>query len=92
MNQNNNEKWMEDALNDGNQEAWETGKLGRDKASAEAVSKPRNATKPAPPTSIRLPSELREALKALAEEEGLKYQTYIRHILTKHVKSKAKSA
>lgn len=37
------------------------------------------------PISIRLQIELVRDLKALAKKEGLYYQAFIRHILTKYV-------
>lgn len=39
-------------------------------------------------TSIRLPEELVNDLKGFSGEEGLNYQSYIRRVLTLHVKDK----
>ena len=83
-------KFIEDALNDGNQEAWESGRLGRDKKHAKSVDL--NIKKKNLPTSIRLPVNLVDSLKSLAEEEGVPYQTYLKMILMRHLRSKKKIA
>lgn len=41
--------------------------------------------------SIRVPDEVAEQLKSMAEDEGLRYQTYIISLLTKHVRRKKKA-
>jgi predicted DNA binding CopG/RHH family protein len=85
-----NKKFIEDALNDGNQEAWEKGLLGKDPKNAKATDlKIENKNLP---TSIRLPVTLVEALKALSDEEGIPYQTYLKMILTRHVRDKRKAS
>jgi antitoxin component of RelBE/YafQ-DinJ toxin-antitoxin module len=38
--------------------------------------------------SIRLPEDLIEQLKLIADDTGLKYQPYVRMILTQHIKAK----
>jgi len=38
------------------------------------------------PISLRLQKEVVAKLKVLAKQEGLGYQTYIRQILTRHVR------
>lgn len=38
------------------------------------------------PISLRLQKEIVAQLKILAKQEGLGYQTYIRQVLTKHVR------
>ena len=82
-------KFIEDALNDGNQEAWEKGQLGRDPNHAEAIDlKMGNKSLP---TSIRLPLNLVGSLKKFADEEGIPYQTYLKMILTRHVREKRKA-
>jgi predicted DNA binding CopG/RHH family protein len=44
------------------------------------------------PTSIRLPHSLIIDLRALAEAEGFSsYQTYLKVVLTQHVKEKKKA-
>jgi predicted DNA binding CopG/RHH family protein len=75
---------------DGEQEKWESGELGQDPRFASISEKPTPILPPDPPTSIRLSIQMRESLKKLFEEEGLKYQTYIRMILTKHINKKLK--
>jgi predicted DNA binding CopG/RHH family protein len=44
------------------------------------------------PVTIRLQPHLIEILKILAEEDGLKYQSLVRSILTKYVNRRAKKA
>lgn len=82
-------KLAERALQDGQQEKWESGELGRDADHARAgepLGEPKNF-----PTSIRLPRDLVESLRDLASEEGLSYQSYLKMVLTKHVKAKKKA-
>ena len=81
------EKWVDENTGDSNkdQQKWESGELGRDieysKVSQELSSHDRPM-----PTSIRLPKNLIDELKLLAQEEGLPYQTYLKMVLIKHVK------
>ena len=87
------DEWLDEVLShDGEQGKWESGELGSDPEFAVVSTKPDKTLNPSPPTSIRLPLKLREALKGLAEDEGLKYQSYIRMILTKHINEKMKKA
>jgi len=71
-------------VDDENQKKWENKKLGHDSKHAKAVY---FETKKIVPTSMRLPQELIDGLKILAEESGIPYQTYIKMILTKHIRS-----
>lgn len=83
-------KIAEELLNDGNQESWEKGTLGRDKKHARKLSE-KEAIRylgEKKGTSIRLPDELIEDLRNLAAEKGLPYQAYLRMILIEHVKGK----
>jgi predicted DNA binding CopG/RHH family protein len=64
-----------------NSEEWENGNLGKSEEHARIMRK----------TSIRLPDDLVASLKAMAADEGLGYQTYIRRILTLHVKAKSRA-
>lgn len=79
-------KFAEAALKDGEQENWETGKLG--KSGKHAKRGEPLQSKGTFPTSIRLTRTLVESLRALAEEQGLTYQAYLKMILTKHVRDK----
>ncbi len=80
-------KRAEKLTSDKEQKLWEDKKLGNDRKYAESVALPADIEKPMP-TSIRLPASLIADLKKLAKEEGLPYQTYLKMVLTKHVKSK----
>jgi predicted DNA binding CopG/RHH family protein len=85
------EKLAEDLLNDGDQEKWERGELGRDPEHAkllpEDMTREIHASKrKSYPTSIRLTKMLIEELSALALENGMPYQTYLRMVLMQHVK------
>ena len=82
-------KFIEEALNDGNQEAWESGQLGRDPDHAKAIDL--KIDKKNLPTSIRLPLNLVDSLKELADEEGIPYQTYLKMVLMRHVRAKRKA-
>jgi predicted DNA binding CopG/RHH family protein len=74
-------------------ELWDTKQLG---ASAEHA-KPASAEDDKAldddlglaPISLRLQKEVVAKLKTLAKQEGLGYQTYIRQILTRHVREVA---
>jgi predicted DNA binding CopG/RHH family protein len=87
-----------DALNERDIADWEKGDAGKNPAfngpvAAEVAVAFKNAKKAMlPPTSIRLPEELRGALRRLAEDQGLSYQAYVRMVLTLHVKEKDKQA
>ncbi len=78
-----------DLSKDETQELWETGQLGKDPEFAKSVHMD---LKKSFPTSMRLPKELVDSLKILAEESGIPYQTYVKMVLTKHVKRIRKSA
>lgn len=81
------DQYLEDA------ELWDTKQLG---ASAEHA-KPASAEDDKAldddlglaPISLRLQKEVVAKLKTLAKQEGLGYQTYIRQILTRHVREVA---
>jgi hypothetical protein len=70
-------------------ELWETGKLGATekfvgvapRRFGEAIDHSLGLQ----PISIRLQKDMIEALKTLAQEQGLGYQPYLRQILTRHV-------
>ena len=83
------EKFAKDATSDEEQKSWESGKLGRDPKHAK-ISKIELPDERPLPTSIRIPIDLIRDLKELAEYEGLKYQAYLKMILTKHVRAKKK--
>ena len=90
------EKLANEVLDDGEQEAWETGKLGRDVAHMKVVSEEETkkflAAKETYATSIRLPKNLVTNLRTLAEKNGLNYQTYLKMILTQHVNDNLKKS
>ena len=67
-------------INDENQSAWEEGRLGNDPASAAVSTK----------TTIRLPNQLLASLKTMAGDEGMPYQTFMKHILHRYVQDKIK--
>ncbi|MEI8026321.1 MAG: hypothetical protein WCI18_08220 [Pseudomonadota bacterium] len=84
------EKISKEALNDGDQERWENKELGNSVEFARRVNPP--AMDKVEPTSIRLPHSLIIDLRALAEAEGFSsYQTYLKVVLTQHVKEKKKA-
>lgn len=73
-----------------NAELWETKQLG---ASAKHVKRASKEDDQAlddalglAPISLRLQKELVQRLRSLAKKEGLGYQTYIRQVLTRHVR------
>lgn len=70
----------ESVINDENQEAWEERKLGNDAANASVSVK----------TSIRLPDSLLASLKVMAGDAGMPYQTYMKHVLHRHVQDEIK--
>lgn len=76
--------------------AWESGKLGRDeKFVARADPKTERLIDESlnlKPISIRLPPQAIEQLKALAAEEGLGYQPYVRMVLMQHIRKRKKEA
>jgi predicted DNA binding CopG/RHH family protein len=88
------EKLANEFLNDGQQESWEKGELGRDAKHMKVVSKEETQkfidAKESYATSIRLPKELVNNLKILAKKDGLNYQTYLKMILTRHVHENCK--
>lgn len=89
MTRNKKEKAAKKALAaDGQQRDWEDGRLGRDMKHAALGGRMRGNTYP---TSIRLPVGLISALRELAELEGLSYQTYLKMILTRHVREHQKA-
>ncbi len=63
--------------------------MGKDPKHAKAIDL--KIEKKHLPTSIRLPINLVDALKELADDEGLSYQTYLKMILTRHVREKRKA-
>lgn len=91
MNQKNKSeatKFAEKVASDKNQTLWEEKKLGRDSKFAKK-SDELDFLEKSVPTSIRLSPNLISELKRLAKEEGVPYQTYLKMILIKHIKSNA---
>jgi len=76
-------------------EAWEEGKLGRDKKHAEKadakVEKELDDALGMQMISIRLPKKMIEDLKIIAKHHGLGYQPLIRHLLRKFVVAEYKN-
>lgn len=69
-------------LNDGYQEKWEEGKLGKDMKHAVGSSENPSGA----PTTIRLPESLKKTIAMMAQEHGLTLNSYIRMILMEHAK------
>ena len=82
------EKLAKEATSDEEQELWEQKKLGNDPKHAKRSEQYKAPSKL---ISIRLPDEVLEGLKEIADEEGLRYQTYIVSLLKKHVRKKKKA-
>ena len=72
------EKIANEILSDENQAKWENGDLGESEEHAVVSVK----------TTIRLPSDLIASLKAIAGDNGMPYQTYIKHVLHLHVQGR----
>jgi predicted DNA binding CopG/RHH family protein len=83
----------EELLADGNQEAWEKGRLGRDPKHARRLSEDdaQRYLGEKKGTSIRLPDDLIADLRALAERKGLAYQAYLRMVLIEHVRAQRRA-
>ena len=81
----NDEKFANEILNDGEQEAWENGDLGRNLEHMEVS----DIILSGKPTSIRLSEELQNKLKKLARKKGLSTHSYIRMVLLEHVDKQA---
>lgn len=88
MNKKDLEKFANDATSDDEQELWEKKKLGND---PKHVERSEAYKPPSKLISIRVPDEVLEELKMIADKEGLRYQTYIISLLKKHVRSKKAS-
>ena len=75
-------------------DAWESGELGQSEDHVRKVSAERekkiDESLDLQMISLRLQKNIIEELKALAHEEGLGYQPYIRQLLSHHVRSKKK--
>ena len=82
------ERIADKLTSDDEQELWENKKLG---ATKKYAKKSRFFKTPAKLISIRVPEELLDELKDLAETEGLRHQTYIVSLLIKHVNRKKKN-
>ena len=82
------EKLAREALDDGEQEDWETGKLGRD-IDHMVVSDVFLSGKP---MSVRVPDELRDKLVKLARKKGLSTTSYVRMILMEYVENQDRAA
>ncbi len=74
---------------DNDTELWETRQLGASEEHVRVVSpektKAIHESLGLQPITIRLQTELVDELKALAKKEGLGYQPFIRHVLTKYI-------
>ncbi len=79
------EKFATDATSDSEQELWEKKELGKD---VQYVTKSKTYKGPSKLISLRVPEEVLETLKDIADTEGLRYQTYIISLLKKHIKTK----
>ena len=79
------ERFASQAIKDGEQKLWEEKKLGTDPAHA---TKSKEYKAPSKLISLRVPEEVLESLKLIADTEGLRYQTYIISLLKKHVTQK----
>jgi predicted DNA binding CopG/RHH family protein len=75
----------EKIASDGEQSLWENKKLGFENKYAKRSSLYKA---PAKLISIRIPDEVLEVLKVLAEKEGLRYQTYVVSLLKKHARQR----
>lgn len=73
-----------------NTELWESKQLGASAEHAKRASveddKALDDDLGLAPISLRLQKEVVAKLKTLAKQEGLGYQTYIRQVLTRHVR------
>jgi hypothetical protein len=86
MSDKEKEKFAAEAIAaDGDQEKWEKGELGRDPNHVEAGGCLKGNK--VFPTSIRLPYDLVQELRAIAKTEGLAYQSLIRMVLTRYVRN-----
>ena len=85
INKKDLEKFAAEATSDEEQELWEKKLLGNDPKHARQSSFYKTPSKL---ISIRIPDEVLLELKAIAESEGLRYQTYIVSLLKKHLKRK----
>lgn len=79
------EKLINKILEDGEQEKWENGKLGRDREHMKVS----NLTLSGKPSSLRLPEDLKNKLTDLARKKGLSTHSYIRMILIEHIDKNA---
>lgn len=75
---------------DADNELWDSKQLGASpehaRRSSAADDKALDDDLGLTPISLRLQKEVVAQLKILAKQEGLGYQTYIRQLLTKHVR------
>ena len=71
-------------------ELWESGQLGASEEHVRPVSPEKTKeiqdALGLQPVTVRLQKELIEQLKVLAKKEGLGYQPFIRHILTRNIR------
>jgi predicted DNA binding CopG/RHH family protein len=70
---------------DDEQHLWESKQLGTDK---KYTKKSSLYKAPAKLISIRIPDDVLDVLKMLADKEGLRYQTYVVSLLKKHIRQK----
>jgi predicted DNA binding CopG/RHH family protein len=71
-------KVTEEILNDEYQESWEDGSLGNSDKHVAVSTK----------TTIRMPHGMIASLKAIAGDQGMPYQTYIKHVLHLHIQER----
>ena len=76
---------VEKISSDDEQQLWESKQLGAEKKHARKSSLYKA---PAKLISIRIPDDVLEILKTLADKEGLRYQTYVVSLLKKHTRQK----
>src|SRR4051812_20276672 len=79
----NEEKEYDELINE-DDDKWDKKELGADPKHTRRAPEHLQISKS---TSIRLPDHMIEALKKRATEEGMPYQTLIKHIITKFLKS-----
>ena len=79
------EALIDQVSSDDEQHAWENKELGAEK---KHTKKSNFYKAPAKLISIRIPDDVLDVLKILAEKEGLKYQTYVVSLLKKHTRQK----
>ena len=79
------ESLIDQISTDDEQQMWENKELGAQKKHTKKSS---FYKAPAKLISIRIPDDVLDVLKLLAEKEGLRYQTYVVSLLKKHTRHK----